>query len=336
MALFKILKGAEENLSSQKKREGFAYFTTDSNDFYIDISSDEGDVAGERKQLNANRAHYIVSKKLYENADYDKLYIDGEQISLGRTRGESDYENGLKNAGLNSIAVGINISATGEASQAFGYDSIASGYASHAEGGYGTASGDYSHTEGEFNKATGEYSHAEGSTNVASGMASHVEGMNNEASGDYSHAEGDSTLASGNYSHAEGCATKATNFGAHAEGEVCIASGQASHAEGLETLASSDNQHVQGKYNIEDKASKYAHIIGNGEENARSNAHTLDWNGNAWFAGDAYVGGANQEDGSKLSTENYVQEYSLPLISDESSNKYIIGIDAGGIYIIKK
>ena len=34
------------------------------------------------------------------------------------------------------------------------------------------------------------------------------------------------------------------------------------------------------------RKSKYAHIVGNGESNsARSNAHTLDWDGNAWFAG---------------------------------------------------
>ena len=32
---------------------------------------------------------------------------------------------------------------------------------------------------------------------------------------------------------------------------------------------------------------QYAHIVGNGDdEDNRSNAHTLDWNGNAWFAGD--------------------------------------------------
>ena len=41
--------------------------------------------------------------------------------------------------------------------------------------------------------------------------------------------------------------------------------------------------------NVADVDEKYAHIVGNGaplgDENARSNAHTLDWEGNAWFAG---------------------------------------------------
>lgn len=64
-----------------------------------------------------------------------------------------------------------------------------------------------------------------------------------------------------------------------------IASGAMSHAEGSHTIAASDNQHVQGKYNIEDAENTYAHIIGNGDKIARSNAHTLDWSGNAWYAG---------------------------------------------------
>ena len=56
---------------------------------------------------------------------------------------------------------------------------------------------------------------------------------------------------------------------------------------------------------------KYAHIVGNGtSDTSRSNAHTLDWEGNAWFAGDVYVGstsGTNRDEGSKkLASEEYV------------------------------
>ena len=65
-----------------------------------------------------------------------------------------------------------------------------------------------------------------------------------------------------------------------------IASGQYSHAEGIETIALAEAQHVQGRYNIEDSADTYAHIVGNGtKEDGPSNAHTLDWHGNAWYAG---------------------------------------------------
>ena len=59
---------------------------------------------------------------------------------------------------------------------------------------------------------------------------------------------------------------------------------------------------MQGKYNINDTNRKYAHIVGNGTaEDVLSNAHTLDWEGNAWFAGDVYVGstsGTNKDEGS--------------------------------------
>ena len=56
----------------------------------------------------------------------------------------------------------------------------------------------------------------------------------------------------------------------------------------------------------------YAHVIGNGiEDIARSNAHTLDWEGNAWYSGDVYVGstsGTNKDSGSKkLATEDFVE-----------------------------
>lgn len=59
------------------------------------------------------------------------------------------------------------------------------------------------------------------------------------------------------------------------------------------TVAASAQQHVQGKYNLIDSADTYAHIVGNGTYSQRSNAHTLDWDGNAWFAGDVYVGADN-------------------------------------------
>lgn len=104
--------------------------------------------------------------------------------------------------------------------------------------------------------------------------------------GKCSHAEGYNTTASGLNSHAEGENTTASKGDSHAEGYNTTASGIASHAEGLSTKASGYCLHVQGKYNIDDSDGKYASIVGNGtSDTARSNAHTLDWEGNAWFAG---------------------------------------------------
>ena len=213
--------------------------------------------------------------------------------------------------GANSHAEGNDTIASGPYSHAEGDWTTASRQSSHAEGYYTTASGPYSHAEGYWTTAREDYSHAEGSNTTASGQGSHAEGYNTTASRDYSHAEGYKTIASGRSSHAEGSSTKAHGSDSHAEGYNTTASGDYSHAEGYNTTANGNDSHVQGKCNIADTSNKYADIIGNGTSNtARSNAATVDWNGNAWFAGDVYTGstsGTNKDDGSKkLATEEYV------------------------------
>ena len=125
--------------------------------------------------------------------------------------------------------------------------------------------------------------------------------------GDWAVTLGYGTQASGLASHAEGFFNSASGDHSHAEGQYNHANGENSHAEGSDTIANGTCQHVQGRYNIEDKSGMYAHIVGNGHEDrngGRSNAHTLDWNGNAWFASDVYVGGTSQDDESatKLSS----------------------------------
>lgn len=150
-----------------------------------------------------------------------------------------------------------------------------------------TTIGEYSVAIGKTVEASGGCSYAEGKNTTASGWSSHAEGEETKAKGQTSHAEGDNSIAEGISSHAEGSYAVASGITSHAEGEGTKAYGKSSHAEGSFTTASSNYQHVQGKYNIEDKSNKYAHIVGNGKSGMeRSNAHTLDWKGNAWFAGD--------------------------------------------------
>ena len=152
----------------------------------------------------------------------------------------------------------------------------------------------------ETGKLLGKNAQAFGKSTTASGIAAHAEGYGAKALGNYSHAEGSYTKTLNNYSHAEGNHTEASGLSSHAEGADTIASGNQSHAEGVHTTAQGENQHVQGKYNIADTIN--AHIVGNGSDSSnRSNAHTLDWSGNAWFAGDVYTGstsGTNKDDGS--------------------------------------
>lgn len=154
-----------------------------------------------------------------------------------------------------------------------------------------TAVGNYSFAFGAYIEASGNYSHAEGAGTTASAEYSHAEGTSTKATNQAAHAEGAGTESSGNFAHSEGSGTKATGSSSHAEGGGTQANGNYSHAEGGGTIASKDYQHVQGLNNIEDTMGIYAHIVGNGKtpEN-KSNAHTLDWDGNAWFAGDVENG----------------------------------------------
>lgn len=109
----------------------------------------------------------------------------------------------------------------------------------------------------------------------------------------------------GNAAFAANMETEASGQAAFAAGFGTEAIGKNSFAEGNRTIANGENQHVQGKFNVKDTANKYAHIVGNGMTDAkRANAHTLDWDGNAWFKGDVYVGGDDQSKGEKLVTKS--------------------------------
>lgn len=226
-------------------------------------------------------------------------YVPIENVAgVVQHKGSTDYlgtigsiraQNGVS-YGFNSTAFGDSFSggdnafaegrgsAFGDYSHAEGYQTTANMANAHAEGFQSVASGDAAHAEGQGTAASGSRAHAEGVFSTASGAYSHAEGYNSEASNDSAHAEGRYTAATGTYSHAEGFQTDAT--------------GIASHSEGFYTIAKGYSQHAGGKYNIQDDNNTYAEIIGNGTtENARSNARTLDWNGNEWVAGSMTAAG---------------------------------------------
>ena len=118
-------------------------------------------------------------------------------------------------------------------------------------------------------------------------------------------------IASGDWAIAEGKTTEASGTAAHAEGQSTKAIAEASHTEGEGTIANGKYQHVSGKYNIADSGTAanswngtYAEIIGNGTSNSnRSNARTLDWNGNEVLTGGLTVGAAGITIGNTTITE---------------------------------
>lgn len=241
--------------------------------------------------------------------------------------------------------------AIGQWSIAEGSGTVAKGRASHAEGAMTQALNDGTHTEGYQTKATGYWSHAEGELTVVSSYASHAEGSYctlpdgtkryGTSSGYASHVEGGGCHTTGSYAHAEGLAT--------------TASGAQSHVEGRYTIAAGGAQHVEGIANIEDAAGKYIHIAGNGTFDQRSNAYTLDWDGNGWFAGNVYVGstsGTNKDEGSKkLATEEYVAqkvaeinieaptEYDAIILKSStpgSAKKFKLAIGDDGVLVVEE
>ena len=204
------------------------------------------------------------------------ILLDSDSLDIRNGNSNSEADQTVYASFGREVTVGSRKSgsAVGQYSQVFGNECTASGNYSHAEGYLTKASAIYSHSEG-VNSEANTYSHAEGSGTYAE---------------NYSHAEGSGTYAE-DYSHAEGMNTTASSY-SHVEGVNCHAEGSHSHAEGYGTKASSLRQHTQGSYNVEDTQNTYADIIGNGTDtNSRNNAYNLDWNGNAQFEGEVYVGG---------------------------------------------
>lgn len=131
------------------------------------------------------------------------------------------------------------------------------------------------------------------------------------ANGKNNCAEGTSSTGKAAQAHAEGSESFAGGLCSHAENGYTAALASHSHAEGSRTIAASNYQHVQGKYNIVDTEEVYADIVGNGATaSTRSNAYTLDWSGNGWFAGKVSAGTvaapANPTAANDLATKAYV------------------------------
>lgn len=223
------------------------------------------------------------------------------------------YGPGTDSGGGTSVApyysFGTRTGTIGNYSTSEGRSATASNYCSHAEGRSTIASGQQSHAEGYSTTASESEAHAEGYYTTASGgRGSHAEGDHTNASTQASHAEGYYTNATGYISHAEGANTTASGSYSHAEGAGTTASGEFSHAQNFWTVATEYDQTVIGRYNkatvsgagtdadpyVYTNVGDYAFIIGNGSENTtanRSNALTVDWDGNVNCAG--YITASN-------------------------------------------
>lgn len=220
-------------------------------------------------------------------------------------------------SGIRSHAEGNHTYAEGDSSHAEGDHSHARGYSSHAEGNHTQAIGNASHAEGaglytyrtiiSESKVDGQYTYGLDLDSTGTSALRVGTFVDYESSdGTYVSAKMISVDAETGTIIVDRSLSDATTVGGRIRFYIgALAFGRVSHSEGLATIAAGRSQHTQGEYNIVDpeydatdgtKRGKYAHIVGNGSDNnRRSNAHTLDWNGMGWFQGGLQVGGTEQD-----------------------------------------
>ena len=264
-------------------------------------------------------------------------------------------------SGSSSHAEGYETKATNSSAHAEGSGSVASGSYAHAEGYRSIAEGTYAHAEGRGSYAYNQASHAEGYTfdSAASGTIvtidqdnltvtvsglptysyykyqlydnsnsfygdQYISSVSGPSSGVYTFvlSKWDSSLAVGGTFNI-GLRSTALGYGSHAEGAGTLAGNYwGTHAEGKGTIAVGEAQHAEGKWNVIN--SNMAHIVGNGTDfTNRSNAYTLDWNGNGTYAGKVTVGAAPTNN-MDVATKQYVDAL-MSSGSNTNGNYFRIG-----------
>lgn len=168
-------------------------------------------------------------------------------------------------------------------------------------------------------KPIGKFISARGTGNISRGLLEDVCGADNKT------GEKDiGTRQSGcaNYSESyfgsqDGCGGTLTGKYGRTSGAYNVARGYACEARGRYTIADGSHGNVSGRpqetfgqFNIPDDTQKYMAIGGNGTDNEhRSNAYMLDYDGNVYFAGNVKIGGTPTND-NDAATKAYVDAHS--------------------------
>ena len=247
--------------------------------------------------------------------DGENSAVQGNGDTTATDRFAHAEGSGTTASGYSSHAEGGSTTASGHFSHAEGSGTTASGYSSHAEGDSTTASGGHSHAEGYVSEASGDNAHAEGDHTVANRRGMHAEGKYNL----YDSAKYVDVVSSdiediwrNAYAASEYTFDADTGYytlvNAEPKSEVVIGLYYANSKGNVTSLKKPISLISGTSHNVERHVStlgvsakgKYVRVVGNGDSSARSNAYTLDWDGNAWYAGDVFVGGNGQDEGVKL------------------------------------
>jgi hypothetical protein len=336
MALFKPFRGTRTTLPTEL-HDGYAYFCTDDGSFHIDYKDTDGSL--KRRQINAQDAETLTGVTLEEikaSISWNDLLDKPSelenltQIAIYKGEGEGAILFNSEDStasGDYSNAEGLYTTVTGKYGHAEGYSTNVSGRAAHAEGDCADASGDCAHAEGSLTHAIGDHSHAEGCDTTAYGENAHAAGYGTYAFGDNQVVYGkhskdaygeyteeyvypnvnDLGYASDSYSYDS--TTGVFTLGNDAiQKNINTVNGQywiCPNKTGREMYyVTSDFPNVT-KYISE--GGRYAHIVGNGtSRDSRSNSHTLDWKGNAWFAGEIRVGGTCYDNAYPLAEDLFL------------------------------
>ncbi len=266
---------------------------------------------GEGYQNEVNGAHaHVEGQEVKVYADY--AHGEGQSNTISSEGKSSHVE------GSNNTVEGVNAHAEGEYV-------VVKGAHAHGEGHVNTVTGMSSHVEGSNNEIVSNSSHAENSYNKVYADECHAEGRNNNIYVRCGHVEGALNVVRGstpsnvapNANHVEGKAneTGINSYVCHVEGFKNLVDGQYVHVEGMQNTVASgvanahvegkghnayvDEVHIQGKFSLNDTEKKYLHITGNGKSDTkRSNAHTVDWDGNAWYSRNVTIVGTYNSAGA--------------------------------------
>lgn len=283
------------------------------------------------EEVNSNLLNGISEGSLRSmNAE-----TESDTYSLGRFAVALNHA--TRASGQSAFATGYSTIASGHHSRAGGSRSAALGDYSYASGYSTFASGEYSHAEGYNTKALGSSSYAVGHFTSAQRARQFVIGNNNrkEDIDRYVVQDGGNQLitASGNeytkilttpsINQSTGkfifSETTIVDLKSLATGDLFVDYNSGSYYYEITSIIDNEDasRDIYVKYyKIKDtgtETGKFAFIIGNGiniSTDVGSNAHAVDWNGNAYYAGDVYVQGNGitfEFDGKKkLATEEHV------------------------------
>jgi len=308
------------------------------------------------QDVQASQSHSVAFGQDTEASGFHSAAFGWYTIASNRRAFAEGYKTTA--SGKSSHAEGEETTASGDISHAEGIRTVASGQESHAEGCRTSASGSCSHAEGYSTSASGGNSHAEGCYTKAIGLYSHAQGLDtkvksangvalgqynldNDLTGYYYNITNSSFAVNKNiqYRRYDSTPTQDLTNGKFVYGdstavlgaELVVGDLVAVGNTGYYELTSVSNETDTTIYfecikheirGYHEDCGTYAVMLGNGKISIPSNAHAIDWNGNAYYAGDVYVQGDGSTFGfdgkKKLATEEYVDnamsEFSSKLI----------------------